>query len=84
VEFPWILINRGEPLPELPRLKGASELSEIEEDNADDWIRASSGSKMTVETLRQANQYSMTLLRIDPEEDQDVDGVEDAYERFGR
>jgi hypothetical protein len=49
---------------------------------ADDWLHAPPPAcELLAQTLWQANDYSMTLLRVDQSDD-DGPGFDDAFERF--
>ena len=75
-------VARGDTMPPLPGSRNGTSLSGVEEADPADWLVPGVGS-VWVQTLHQQNGHAMTLVIVDEEPDED-DGVEDAYNRFGR
>ena len=70
-------------MPPLPGSRNGTSLSGVEEADPADWLVAPDVGSVWVQTLHQQNGHAMTLVIVDEEPDED-DGVEDAYDRFGR
>jgi hypothetical protein len=83
--FPNLCLGRGPAVPRLPSGDAAGSLSVAEEMDSEDWLAASRVASLQVQTLHQKEGYAISLLRIDAVPDDDEgDGLDDAYDRFER
>lgn len=82
--FPRLSVRPRGIVPELPARSGRATLSDIEEADAAEWLVASSGTKLTAQTLYQRDGWAMTLLHAETLEDQDDESVENADEYYAR
>ena len=69
--------------PELPQARSGVSLTDLQDADPADWLVTPDKAELAVQTLYQQNGYAMTLLIVEtaPDEDED-DGIEDAFDRF--
>lgn len=68
-EFPFLSIWNGDRLPEIHATDDP--LSEWADIDARDWLRGRGDRELSAQTLRQAEGYAITLLRVETQADED-------------
>ncbi len=62
--FPFVALNRGQRLPDLPRVGTNAALSEMVEADTEDWLGPNGAGDLAVQALRQEDGYSIILLHL--------------------
>ncbi len=62
--FPFIRLDRGQPLPSLPKVGRDSSTSKMVEVNAEDWLGQQRSHELSVQTLEQAEGHAIVLLHL--------------------
>ena len=82
--FPRLCVQYGQPVPVLPPISGARNLSPIDEVDADDWVQRADGSRLWAQILRQQDGFATILLRVSGDEENEESELEDTFERFAQ
>lgn len=70
-DFPYIPFERGDQLPALPFVKAEQSTSSMDDADPADWRMAPSGGKLFNQVLAQDDGYSLVLLHLEPDGDDD-------------
>lgn len=70
--FPYININRGDPLPSMPKVGRDSNVSEMVEADPLDWPGLQRANGLAIQVMRQEDGHSIILMHI---EDDDPNGA---------
>jgi len=62
--FPFVALNRGQHLPDLPRIGTDGTTSEMVEADPEDWLGLNRAADLAVQALRQEDGYSIILLHL--------------------
>jgi hypothetical protein len=82
IEFPRLSISKGRPIPYLPKFVRSGALSLFEEVDPVDWLRQPEAANLSVQILRQRDDYAVILLRA--QSNAQDDALEDVFDRFAR
>jgi hypothetical protein len=66
--FPFVALNRGQRLPDLPPIGTDAATSEMVEANGEDWLGLNRAVDLAVQVLRQEDGYLIILLHLDNQE----------------
>ena len=69
--FPFIVCDRGDPIPEIPPPTGDDNLSDHVEADACDWLARPNRVDLILQTLHQRDGFAITLLALDDGGDAD-------------
>ncbi len=84
-DCPRLSVRRGLPIPDLPADADDLGLTSMSEAAADEWLARPVSIDLAVQALYQQKGHAITLLHISStDEDDDVGGIEDTYDRFSR
>jgi Zn-dependent peptidase ImmA (M78 family) len=63
-EFPWIRLQRGNRLPELPPARHGLKYSAVRDGDPDLWLERDNSGELTVQTLYQQGERTVSLLAV--------------------
>jgi hypothetical protein len=68
IGFPYINMNRGDPLPSMPKVGRDSNISEMVEADPLDWPGLQRAKDLALQVLQQENGHSIVLLHIEADD----------------